>query len=367
VSLRSWGFVARQVEQRESYDDRNLDSQDARNTFSLEGTTLISGGAIHGRVDGGELGALRLAVNGRYEQFESDGAIRDVNLGGGNFGLRGIDERDSIGAWSLAAEYELKPVEYAGIVVGYGHAFLDGHQAVSDNGSLFLGGAYVDLPTKTRLRASAARKLRFPSLRQLYVVDGGNRDLNPERCWCFEMGVSQDLGFDTTLGVTGFWMELDDFIERDDNTDLYENRQKLESRGVEIVLLSNPWKPLVLRASYTFLDARDRSSGSPFDRLDNRPRHKLDADARLRLPTRTLLRLAVTWMQDNLIYTRNAPYLSTRLDDFAIFDLRVEQPFFDDRVSFYFGIDNFTDEESEINVAFPLEGRTYYGGVDLRF
>jgi len=367
VSLRSWGFVARQVEQRESYDDRNLDSQDARNTFSLEGTTLISGGAIHGRVDGGELGALRLAVNGRYEQFESDGAIRDVNLGGGNFGLRGIDERDSIGAWSLAAEYELKPVEYAGIVVGYGHAFLDGHQSVSDNGSLFLGGAYVDLPTKTRLRASAARKLRFPSLRQLYVVDGGNRDLNPERCWCFEVGVSQDLGFDTTLGVTGFWMELDDFIERDDNTDLYENRQKLESRGVEIVLLSNPWKPLVLRASYTFLDARDRSSGSPFDRLDNRPRHKLDADARLRLPTRTLLRLAVTWMQDNLIYTRNAPYLSARLDDFAIFDLRVEQPFFDDRVSFYFGIDNFTDEESEINVAFPLEGRTYYGGVDLRF
>ena len=105
-------------------------------------------------------------------------------------------------------------MEQAGIVLGYGHAFLDADRGVSDDGSLFLAGVYYDFPTDTRLRASAAHKLRFPSIRQLYDVDGGNPDLDSERCWCFELGIEQSLPFDTTLGVTGFWLELRDFIER---------------------------------------------------------------------------------------------------------------------------------------------------------
>ena len=47
--------------------------------------------------------------------------------------------------------------------------------------------------TGTRLRGSAAHKLRFPSIRQLYDVDGGNPDLEEERCWCFEVGIEQRL------------------------------------------------------------------------------------------------------------------------------------------------------------------------------
>lgn len=367
VSLRSWGFVTRQVEKRPGYDNEDLDSMLDRNSFSLKGTTLITGGALHGRIDGGAYGTLRLAINGRHEEFETQGRIRDVNLGGGNFGFRNVDERDGLGAGSIAAEWELKPTEPLGIVIGYGHAFLNADHGVEDNDNLFLAGAYVDLPTRTRLRASAAHKLRFPSLRQLYAVDGGNLELESERCWCFELGATQQLPANTTFGITGFWLELRDFIERDDTTDLFENRQTLESRGFEAELTSNPWEPLVLRAAYTYLDARDRTSGSPFDRLDNRPRNKVDAELRLTFPTRTKFRLAMTWVGDTLVYTRNAPYEGHHLDDFAIFDVRLEQPFAEDRLRVYFGVDNFTDQESEINVAFPQPGRSYYGGVALRY
>lgn len=367
VSLRSWAFVTRQVESRRGYDDEELDSMLARDAFDLEGTALIGGGALHGRIEGGALGALRVAVNGRYERFESEGRIRDVNLGGGNFAFRSIDERNGFGAFSLGAEYELRPIETAGLVVGYGHAFLQGDRGVEGDGSLFLAGAYLDLPTRTRLRASAAHRLRFPSLRQFYDVEGGNRALDSERCWCFEAGVAQPLPAGTTLAITGFWLELRDFIERDDATDLFVNRQELEARGFEVELASRPWDFLAVRAAYTYLDTHDRTSASPFDRLDNRPRHKLDADVRLELPTRTALRLAMTWLGDNLAYTRNEPIRSSHLDDFAIFDVRLEQPLLEDRLRLYFGVDNVTDEVSEINVAFPQPGRSFFGGIDLHF
>ncbi len=362
VSLRSWGFVTQQEEKRSSYDDPDLDSMLARNSSQLTGTALITGGAIHGRIDGDALGTLRLAFNGRYEHFETDGRIRESN----NADFSIVHERNGLGAWSLAAEYELKPIESVGLVVGYGHAFLEGDAGVDDDGSLFLAGAYWDLPTDTRLRGSAAHKLRFPSLRQFYAVDGGNRSLDSERCWCFEVGIAQKLPADTTFEITGFWLDFEDFIERDESG-VFDNRDKLESRGFEVELTTRPWEPLLLRVGYTYLDVHDRSSGSTFDRLDNRPRNKVDAEIRYRLPTRTMFRLAMSYISDNLVYQRNPPFHSTHLDDFAIFDVRLEQPFADDRLSFYFGVDNFTDEKSEINVAFPQPGRSYYGGVDLRF
>jgi len=367
VSLRSWGFVNRQVEDRSGYDNQNLDTQLMRNTFDLKGTTLVSGGALHGRLDAGKFGTLRLAANGRYEQFESDGRIRDVNMGGGNFGFRAINEQNSLGAWSIAAEYEVKPIEPVGIVLGYGHSFLDGEQNVSDNDFLFLGGAYADLPTGTRLRGSAAHKLRFPSLEQLYAVDGGNLDLQSERCWCYEIGVTQQIGEKTRFGVTGYWLELSDFVERNEVTNLYDNRQDLQSRGVEVEISSNPWKTLVLRTAYTYLDAHDRSKDSPFDRLDNRPRHKFDAEARYTFPTQTGFRIALSFYDDILIYSRTMPLHTDHLDSFAILDVRLDQALLDNRVRVYFGVDNVTDKESELNVAFPQPGRSYYGGVDLRF
>lgn len=363
VGLRSWGFVTRQVEERAIYDGPGLDFQLDRDSGDLKGTALIGGGALHGRVDGGALGVLRLAANGRYEQFESQGHLRESNLGP----FDAIDARDGLGAWSLGAEYELRPVEPLGLVVGYAHAFLDGEQGVRDDGSLFLAGASLDLPTGTRLRASAAHKLRFPSLRQLYDVDGGNVDLDSERCWCFEAGVTQELGSWLALDVTGFWLDLSDFIERDDDTRIFENRQELESRGIEVAAVATPWEPLLLRAAYTLLDTRDRSAGSPFDRLDNRPRHKVDAEVRGTLPWRMVARVAVTWLGDNLIYSRSDPVRRELTEDFAIFDVRLEQPFLDERLRVYAGVDNLFDEESEINVAFPQPGRVVYGGVDLRF
>jgi hypothetical protein len=68
---------------------------DRNRSYRLEGTTLISGGAVHGRYDLQDFGALRFAANGRFERFDSVGRISE---GSGSY--KDIDERHDLGARS---------------------------------------------------------------------------------------------------------------------------------------------------------------------------------------------------------------------------------------------------------------------------
>jgi len=360
LDLRAWAYVTRQQEDHARYDDENLDSMDRRNSYRLEGTTLVSGGAVQGRYDLEAFGALRFAVNGRFERFDSEGRI---SQGGGSYD--DVDERHDLGAWSLGLEYELQPVDRAGIVLGYGHAFFDAEQGISDHGSLFLAGAYYDFPTDTRLRASAAHKLHFPSIRRLFDSDAGNPDLDSERCWCFEVAVEQSLPCHTSLSVTGFWLELRDYIEKLEDGDPFENRPKIRNLGVEVEATSRPFEPLFLRFAYSYLDARDRSEGSPYHRLPNRPQHKIDAEARYVFPWQTELRAALTWGADTIIYSRDAS-TTRELDSFVLLDLKLEQSLFGNRLRGYVGVNNVLDKEWSINYGFPNPGRTVFGGLELR-
>jgi outer membrane cobalamin receptor len=360
LGLRSWAYVTRQREDRGRYDDESFDSISRNKTFRLEGTTLIAGGALHGRYDLGAFGALRFAANGRVERFDSEG-----------FRVSGkdpvaVDESNDLGAWSLGLEYEIQPLESGGIVLGYGHAFLEADGGASSNGSLFLAGAHYDFPTGTRLRGSAAHKLRFPSIRQLYEPGYGNPDLEEERCWCFEVGIEQRLPCDTTLAVTGYWLELRDFIERPPGEELVTNHQEWRNRGVEVTATSRPWEPLFLRLAYSFLDARDVSPEPGYDRLPSRPRHKIDAVAVLTLPWQMDFRVGFTWALDTLIYSEDGNFESRYLDDFVLRDLKLEQPLWEDRLRLYVGVDNLLDEEWTYIYGFPQAGRAVFGGLELR-
>lgn len=365
LGLRSWAYVTRQEEDRARYDDAGLDSILARNSSRLEGTTMIAGGALHGRYDLGAFGALRFAANGRVEDFDSDGVICEERDGCAALPFTEVDESYDLGAWSLGLEYEVQPIESGGLVLGYGHAFLEADGGVSDNGSLFLAGAYYDFPTGTRLRGSAAHKLRFPSLRQLYEPGYGNPDLESERCWCFELGIEQRLPCHTTLAVTGYWLDLRDFIERPPGEDFVTNHQEWRNRGFEVTAATRPWEPLLLRLAYTFLDAHDVSDDSTYDRLESRPRHKIDGLGVVTLPWQTSFRVGFTWALDTLVYSRDGTQ-SRHLDDFVLLDLKLEQPLWEDQLRLYVGVDNLLDEEWTYNYGFPQAGRAVFGGIRLR-
>jgi outer membrane cobalamin receptor len=377
LSLRGWGFVNRQEEDRRRYDDASYDTISRNGSFRIEETALLAGGAVHGRYDAAEgFGALRFATNGRYERYDVDGISCVTGGGGGGGGascgtvgsarpFTPVDTDEDLGVFSLGAEYEVELFEALGLVAGYSHAFLEAESGVDEDGSILLAGATYDLPTETRLRASAARKIRFPSVVQLYDPNGGNVHLESEHCWCFEVGVEQALPWATTFGAVGFWQELRNFIERDTNQ-VFQNRQKIRLRGVELSLSSRPIEPVELRLSYAWLDTEDRSSDAVLSDLPNRPEHTVDLDVRYTHPWNGDLRVGLRTLDGIEQDSRNAPFEMMDLDGFTTVDARIAQRFFGDHFELYFGVDNVFDEKGEINFGFPLAGRTFLGGGIVR-
>ena len=382
LSLRAWGFVNRQEEDRRRYDDAGYDSISQNGSFSIDETALLTGGAAHGRYDLAEWGALRFAINGRYEDFDASGIDCVISGGGGGGGGGGgsslcgsggsatpftrVDTDEGIGVWSLGAEYETQPIEGLGLVLGYSHAFLEGNDGIDDDASIFLAGATYELATDTRLRGSVAHKIRMPSVLQLYDPESGNTDLDTERCWCFEAAIEQTLPYGSSVELVGFWQELTDFIERDESR-IFQNRQKLRLQGVELSASTSPIESLVLRFAYAYLHTEDRSDDRNFSRLANRPEHTIDFEARYTHPWNGDLRLGLRHLRGIEEDSRNAPFELQTLGEFTTVDVRVAQRLMGDRFELYVGLDNLFDEEGAANLGFPIAGRTVLGGGSFRF
>ncbi len=251
-------------------------------------------------------------------------------------------------------------------MVGYAHAFLEGNDGVDDDASIFLAGATYDFPTDTQLRGSVAHKIRMPSVLQLYDPESGNTDLDTERCWCFELAIEQKLPYESSIELVGFWQELSDFIERNENR-IFENRQKLRLQGVELSAATSPIENVVLRFAYAYLHTEDRSNDRNFSRLANRPEHTIDFEARYTHPWNGDLRLGLRHLRGMKEDSRNAPFELRTLGEFTSVDFRVAQRFQGDRLELYVGLDNLFDEEGEVNLGFPIAGRTVLGGGSIRF
>ena len=109
-------------------------------------------------------------------------------------------------------------------------------------------GITHDLFTHTRLHASASRRSRFPSLRELYsgALDRflPNPDLKPETLLGFEAGLTMDRAIggipDATLQVNAFHHDLRDAVVRitlpdPDRRFQRVNRDRIRSFGIELL------------------------------------------------------------------------------------------------------------------------------------
>ena len=100
----------------------------------------------------------------------------------------------------------------------------------------YLIGASYQLFEPTRLKTSYARKVRFPSLRDLYDPQQGNTDLEAEVSHHYEAGVEQQLPASTMFSITGYYSVIDDYIEKPAGSDIVQNFDKYQFKGVELAL-----------------------------------------------------------------------------------------------------------------------------------
>jgi vitamin B12 transporter len=371
LSLRSWLFYNQLKEEDNTYDNNNYNSMDNKGSGNDLSTSVIKGAALQTKYDLKSFGLITVALNARREEFETEGWIIDSGGGGGGGGGGGsggsatsFRSDHDLDVYSAALEYEITPIKNLGFVLGYGHYWLDKDEG-NDNDGGFLIGTYYDISTSTRIRGSVARKIRFPSLRQLYEEESGNPDLTTEESYNYELGLEQRLPRNSKISLVGFLEDVKNYIEKDEATDTFQNNDKYRFQGIELTAETGAIKNLLLRAGYTYLDTEDKSPGTEKDELQNRPKHKLTFESKYDFNFGFSAYMNVIYVADQVFYSKKTPLLKKSLNDYVLVNIKLDQTLFKGKADLYVGVDNLFDVDYEQSYGFPQAGRFIYGGVKV--
>lgn len=370
LDLRSWAFVHSYDELENRYDDSTYTSMDdptVRGTYRRETGTTLTGVALQTEYDAGGLGRVTTAISAQRDDWDLDLVIRDVREGGGSFGTRTVRDSRRLQRFMAAAEYQVRPSAQLGLVAGYAHHWLDKDSGAGDDAGSLVVGAYYDLGNHMRARASFARKVRFPTIRQLYDEDGGNPDLQTERSFNYELGIERRFAGQSAVALTLYRRDVREYIERPTQGAQFENYDRYRFQGLELSAETRFRPDLFLRAGYSLMDTEDRSPGAAREELQYRPRHKFTLEGRKRFHFGLRPSLSILHIADQVFYSRREPVEQRQLNDYTLVDLRLAQSLRQAPAEIYLGVDNLLDEAYEEAYGFPQARRTLYGGISLRF
>jgi vitamin B12 transporter len=362
VELRSWFYVNRMSQLENEYDDPSYTTQIKKDSYHENTENTIKGLTVQGTVDLKSAGVFTIELNGRRDDWNVGGwtAVKTNSF-------ESLDQENDVEYYSTALQYEVSPLQKTGLVLGYSYHWFDKDEGKGDSRPSFMVGAHYDPLQGTRIRASAARTIRFPSIQQLYDPQSGNLDLTTEKSNNYEVGVDQELPFKSRVSLTGFQSDVKDYIEKNDATNLYENYQKYRFKGVEVSLENRLIKALYLKVGYTYMETKDLSAGTEVDQLQYRPRDKVTFEVQYHFPFDLSVSADMLYVGNQYYYSKKSPLIKQELDDFTVFDMKLEQALLHDRVSLYVGAKNLFDQNYEESYGFPQAGRTVYGGVTVRF
>lgn len=276
--------------------------------------------------------------------------------------------------FSAAAEYEVKLTQQLSAVVGAGWAE-QRRETTSDSDYTYLAGLRFAMTEDTVLRGNVARKIRFPTLRNLYGTGEGNENLETEVTQNYEVGLDQRLPFiDGLFSITLFRIDAEDFIRKPNTTvcdgvdfvdfDPFCNEDKLRFQGVEANLAFSPFSGLNMQLGYTYLDARNLAPSVPngSDKLDNNPEHKVMAAASYAFDTGTTFLVDYQYVAGSYAVSRDL-IETLELDDYHLLNLGLTQDLPGEAFQLYGRVENVLDEDYESSFGFPEPGRVFFMGL----
>ncbi|MEX1362971.1 MAG: TonB-dependent receptor [Nannocystaceae bacterium] len=233
------------------------------------------------------------------------------------------------------------------------------------------------------LRASYGRGYRAPSFREMFLLFAnpgvgytvrGNPQLRAETSWSTSFSAEFRPWSQVWLAANVFDNRLQDTIVTDtadpgelDTTTLFEyvNIGEATTRGAETQAAITVLRRLTLDGSYTFVHTLDHATGRP---LPGRPRHSGTAGLRFHRPASgTTVRVRSTILGERSFFIDtddDGIEQELRSDAFATVDLRVSQRLFR-YAQLFAGIENLLDAGNATDN--PLQPRTFYGGLNLRY
>ena len=240
------------------------------------------------------------------------------------------------------------------------------HDKYNDyGGQTTLGGNIAFTPNdgRTMLRATYGEGFRAPTLSE-GQPPYGNPDLRPETARNFDLGFEQQILNGTArFFATYFNRRSTDLIAFSFATFQSENIDRVKSTGVEAGFSLNPTDRLDIRASYTLVDAVNRSVGANFgNQLALRPQHSGSLTVDWQTPIGLSVGSSVLLIGDSFDDASN----SVALDGYALVGLRASLPI-NDRLELYGRVDNIFNVQYSVVAGYNSFGRNAAVGVRAKF
>ena len=241
----------------------------------------------------------------------------------------------------------------------------DDHSQFGGATTLGANANYSPNDGATNFRLSYGEGFKAPSLYQLYDAFSGNAALRPERSKSYDIGIDQNLADGRALiSLTAFLRNTVDQINYDNATFTYGNIDRTRAKGIEATLALRPVDALNVTASYSYIDARDRSGRPAFDskRLPRRAAHAVSLSADYDWSFGLSTGATLTMVGDSFDDAANA----VPLDGYALAGIRASFPV-GPNFEIYGRVDNLFDADYATASGYGTYGRAAYGGVRARF
>jgi iron complex outermembrane recepter protein len=221
------------------------------------------------------------------------------------------------------------------------------------------------------LRATAARRTRFPTLKDRFSTGSDarlpNPDLGPESAWHFSVEASWQARRWLLVQGSVYDAEVADFIDLVAVVGGEQLRNIPGARilGAELAVEATPWRPLGVRASYTFVHARRSEDLGGSDQLQYRPDHKAALELIVRpwwwVELTTSLRVV-----SSRSYQDPASNLWKSLDPYATWDMQLTlRP--TRWSSVWLRVRNLLDANVESQCGYPEAGREMWVGLRVTY
>ncbi|MBI4641541.1 MAG: TonB-dependent receptor [Candidatus Tectomicrobia bacterium] len=245
---------------------------------------------------------------------------------------------------------------------------LDDHSRFGSEVTYRIAPAYLFKETGTKIKATYGTGFKAPTLFQLFS-SFGNENLNPEKSRGWDIGIEQDLWEKRlTLGVTYFRNDFDNLIDFvfDPSTfeSGFENVAEAESKGIELFASIRPIDDLSIRASYTYTDTEDKSTG---EELLRRPKNKfgLDLDYRFLEMGNVNLTLVYVGKRDDLDFS-TFPAARVALGSYTLVNLAASYAI-TKNFQLFGRVENLLDDQYEEVKGFGTPGISAFAGAKVSF
>jgi vitamin B12 transporter len=344
-------------------------------TFHQLVNTLVSGARTLASYDLGEGGVLASSLGVQRETESLGGFIRNLPVraggGGGNrggatpatFAVRTLGSDFAVDTYSAAAEYNVMPIARTHVTLGLSQHWFAQQQDRVEQAHQWMGGLAYDVLPELQLNASYSRKVRFPTLQELFDAQRGNPTLRPEKSDDYEAGIVWRPRPEHALLVTAFRNRLNGFIQNDNTSQIFTNKDMLV-KGFELAGQARPIPQLLLRAGYTFLDVTDETTHA---RVDFRPANIFGIESDYLPAPDWAVHGSLSFASGQVVTANSGAFRQQDLPDYTLIDLRVTRFFPVYGMRLWVEANNLANQSYVFAPGSPAPGRTFFAGAAVSF